>query len=375
MQHSPGMKPSHVVQRFAIPGSLVYIAAIERGNVNDTYQAVFRAGASVCRVILQRISRRVFPDPEAIMRNLRVVTDHVRRGVERDTAATGREWGFPQMIRTRDGADVLRDAQGDYWRALTMVDGAASYDKVRGAEHAHEAGVVLGCFHRLISDIDISRLHDPLPGFHILPEYLRNYDRTMTTPEARDRLDGSPEVRRLQAFVEERRASVATLEEAKARGELCSRPIHGDPKVDNIMIDNFTGRGIGIVDLDTVKPGLIHYDFGDALRSICNPAGEDEADLEHVTFDLALCQAFIRGYDVHARDFLTEADRRYLFDAIRLIAFELGLRFFQDYLVGDVYFKVRFEEHNLNRARVQFKVCESIELSETSIRKALAFRA
>ena len=137
------------------------------------------------------------------------------------------------------------------------------------------------------------------------------------------------------------------------------------------MIDDFTGYSIGIIDLDTVKPGLLHYDFGDALRSACNPAGEDEVDLAAVFFDIDLCAAFVEGYMKQATGFITEADKFYLFDAIHLITFELGLRFFQDYLAGDKYFKVRFEGHNLNRAKVQFKLCESIEANEKSIRKTI----
>ena len=138
------------------------------------------------------------------------------------------------------------------------------------------------------------------------------------------------------------------------------------------MIDDLTGKGTGIVDLDTVKPGLIHYDFGDALRSICNPAGEEVLQLKDVRFDLKLCEAFIEGYMSRARKFLTLQDRERLYDSIRLIAFELGLRFFQDFLAGDVYFKVRSPGHNLNRARVQFRLCQSIENQEREIRRLLA---
>ena len=138
------------------------------------------------------------------------------------------------------------------------------------------------------------------------------------------------------------------------------------------MIDQLTGKGTAIIDLDTVGPGLIHYDFGDAMRSIGNPAGEEVSELAHVKFDLDLCAAFCRGYATRARDFLTDQDRLRLYDAIRLIAFELGLRFFEDYLNGNQYFKVRDPEQNLNRARVQFRLCESIETRERQIRGILS---
>jgi Ser/Thr protein kinase RdoA (MazF antagonist) len=146
---------------------------------------------------------------------------------------------------------------------------------------------------------------------------------------------------------------------------------HGDPKVNNIMIDDITGKGTAMIDLDTVSPGLIHFDFGDALRSICNPAGEEETNLAKVVFDEDLCTAFCKGYMREAGAFLTDADRGYLYDSIRLLPFELGLRFFRDYLNGNRYFKTSTPEQNLNRARVQFRLCESVEARERSIRSAL----
>ena len=179
------------------------------------------------------------------------------------------------------------------------------------------------------------------------------------------------EVRNLQRFVEERRELAPVLLDAIAAGELEPRPIHGDPKVSNIMIDDDTGKGTAIIDLDTVKPGLIHYDFGDALRSICNRQGEETSDLAKISFDLDYCESFVRGYMIHAKEFLTDNDKKYLYDSIRLITFELGLRFFHDYLAGNVYFKVKTPEQNLQRAQVQFRLCESIETRKRQINGVL----
>jgi Ser/Thr protein kinase RdoA (MazF antagonist) len=147
--------------------------------------------------------------------------------------------------------------------------------------------------------------------------------------------------------------------------------MHGDPKVNNIMFDCQTGKAVSVVDLDTVKPGLVHYDIGDCLRSGCNPQGEETTEWQSVYFDLDLCQAMLQGYLQVAKAFLTENDYVYLFDAIRLIALELGLRFFTDYLAGSVYFKVKYPDHNLARALVQFKLTESIERQETAIQKLI----
>ncbi|MCP4681770.1 MAG: aminoglycoside phosphotransferase family protein, partial [Desulfobacterales bacterium] len=158
------------------------------------------------------------------------------------------------------------------------------------------------------------------------------------------------------------------LERAKDQAELFLRPIHGDPKINNIMIDETTEQAISVIDLDTVKPGLIHYDIGDCLRSCCNPLGEETDDLENIRFDTGLCRVILQGYVSEANSFLSKNDYLYFYDAIRLIAFELGLRFFADYLAGNVYFKVKHREHNLLRALVQFKLTENIESQEADIR-------
>ncbi len=154
-------------------------------------------------------------------------------------------------------------------------------------------------------------------------------------------------------------------------GELQNRLIHGDPKGSNIMIDDDSGKGTAIIDLDTVKPGLIHYDFGDAPRSLCNRAGEEAENLSDVVFDLDFCDAFVHGYTVNAKNFLTKTDRKYPYDAIRLIAFERGIRFFQDHPAGNVYFKIRVPGQNLHRANVQFRLCERIDIRKRQIKQLL----
>ena len=365
------MLAATMAQRFDVAGRLVSVEPTGQGNVNDTYLAIFRTHFSEQRFVLQKINKRVFPRPLLIMQNMRVVTEHVLQRLELEADQADRIWQLPRIITTKSGEDYSLDEQGDYWRAISLIASARSYDAIQNLEHAHEAGFVLGQFQRLISDIPPERLHDTLVGFHITPGYLQKLDDALATPEGTARLNSQAEALRCQRFVQDRREWCAVLENAKARGELKLRPMHGDPKISNIMIDEATGKGTCIVDLDTVKPGLIHYDFGDCLRSACNPAGEEELDLQKVYFDTDLCQVIVKGYMSFAKDFITERDRFYFFDSIRLITFELGLRFFADFLAGDKYFKVRHDGQNLNRARVQFRLCESIETREPIIRRIL----
>jgi Ser/Thr protein kinase RdoA (MazF antagonist) len=223
-------------------------------------------------------------------------------------------------------------------------------------------------FHNLISDLDPARLYDTLAGFHVTPGYLAHYERVLAETE----MPISSQVRYGMQIVAARSGWASVLEDALARGDLRLRPIHGDPKINNFMIDGETGRAISLVDLDTVKPGLVHYDIGDCLRSCCNPLGEETDRVDEVRFDLELCRAILEGYLSVAHRFLNEKDVAHIYDAVRLIAFELGLRFFTDYLEGDVYFKVQHQEQNLQRAFVQFKVMESIEAQEGAIRAIVA---
>tara|TARA_R110002096_G_scaffold21252_2_gene69237 strand:- start:343 stop:1455 length:1113 start_codon:yes stop_codon:yes gene_type:complete len=360
-----------IATQFDVPGRLVTLQPIGSGNVNDTYRVILRTTFSEEQYILQKINRSVFTDPAAVMSNMKAVTVHAHAQIAAEADQADRIWQLPRVIPSKDGGDFVLDDQGECWRALSMIASTTSYDRVSIPEHALEAGRVLGHFQRIISGLPIDQLADTLPGFHITPGYLSQYDQCLVQADARERLEASSEAQRLSQFVESRRNLAEVLESAKEQGKLVERPIHGDPKITNVMIDQLTGKGTCMVDLDTVKPGLIHYDFGDAVRSGCNPGGEETTDLSEVCLDLELFESLVRGYLTEAKEFLTEEDKRYLFDSIRVITFELGLRFFADYLAGDVYFKTNYDGQNLNRARVQFALCESIEARESKMRDIL----
>ena len=222
-------------------------------------------------------------------------------------------------------------------------------------------------FHNLISDLPTSKLADTLPGFHITPGYLAQYQQVLS----QTKVNLSTESNHCLRFISDRSSWANVLENAKAQGILNLRPIHGDPKVNNIMIDTNTKQAISLIDLDTVKPGLIHYDLGDCLRSCCNLLGEETQNWQDVTFDTDICQSVLKGYLSVAKNFLTDRDYEYIYVAIRLIAFELGLRFFSDYLAGNIYFKTKYPEHNLHRALVQFQLTNSIENQENSLRRII----
>jgi Ser/Thr protein kinase RdoA (MazF antagonist) len=371
-----------IAQEFAWQTPVRAVEVYGSGNVNDTYLVTLTETAPHIgqdRFVLQRVNQHVFHHPDLILVNMRTFLTHIAARTAVATAPNGHPhltqgWRMPQVIATRSGSNGYLDQGSAYWRAITLVEGAKTYGKIRDAAHAREAGYALGHFHNLLSDLDPALLHDTLPGFHVTPGYLAAYDQVLTGATAAERQQGEQRatIDAIRQFIDERRALATVLEDALARGELTLRAIHGDPKVDNILIDDHSAAAVSIIDLDTVKPGLVHYDIGDCLRSCCNPAGEETTDLEAVVFDIDLCRVILEGYLAEAASFFTDADYGYIYDSIRLITFELGLRFFSDYLAGDPYFKTRYPTHNLQRALVQFRLVAAIEAQEAAIRQIVA---
>ncbi|PZD74195.1 N-acetylhexosamine 1-kinase [Acaryochloris thomasi RCC1774] len=351
-----------IAAQFAQKGRVATAQEFGQGNVNDTYLVTLDSGEAP--FVLQRINTHVFRQPELVMRNMRTFTEHVRQRQRTDVLCAERRWDVPQVLLTQSQQDHWLESDGTVWRAISFIDAAQSFDTIQSLDHAREVGYGLGMFHHLISDLPSEQLADTLEGFHITPRYLQQYESVLE----QNSMGSSPEVNYCRAFICDRTSLAHTLETAKAKGLLPLRLMHGDPKINNIMIDAVTGQAVSLIDLDTVKPGLVHYDIGDCLRSSCNPLGEETDQWESVCFDLDLSQAVLQGYLSVARSFLTPTDYDYLFDAIRLIAFELGLRFFTDYLMGDRYFKTQYPDHNLARALVQFKLTESIEAQERSLK-------
>lgn len=352
-----------VAAEFAPQGKVIGIEAFGSGNINDTF-LVRLDYPRAPHFVLQRINPQVFQQPELMMQNLQILTEHVRDRLQR--APLNRRWEIPQVLLSPQGP-YWRGTTGDCWRAMSFIANSTACDTLQTLAQAEEVGMALGIFHTLISDLPPANLADTLPGFHLTPLYLQHYQQVL----AQNPPPPTLEVEYCLKFIRDRQDWAPVLEAAKAAGKLPLRLMHGDPKVNNILFDASTGQAISMVDLDTVKPGLVHYDIGDCLRSGCNLAGEETEQWQTVTFEPELCRSMLQGYLAMAQGFLSANDYAYLYDAIRLIAFELGLRFFTDYLAGNTYFKVKHPEHNLIRALVQFKLTESIESQQTRIRQMI----
>lgn len=359
------MSLEHDIARQFVPGGQdCTIHPFGHGLINDSFLVTTKTGPWA---VLQRINRHVFPKPELIMENLRVLAAQVRGRAASGTVA-GNGIRLPEILKSQVGRDYVIDAEGGFWRALEFIEDSRTIETITDIRQAEEVGVALGRFHALIHDLDPARLHQTLPGFHDAWGYFSRFLRAFARPRHvsinRSLLQGL-------AFVENRSRLTRVLDQAWRNGKLMIRPIHGDTKLNNFLFNKNTGKAISLIDLDTVQPGLIHFDIGDCLRSCANPAGESPEDIASVWFDLDIGRAILEHYLAETRGFLTRADFEYLYDAIRLIPFELGLRFFTDHLEGDHYFKIDRPGQNLHRALVQFRLTASIEEQEQQIKQLI----
>jgi Ser/Thr protein kinase RdoA (MazF antagonist) len=323
------------------------LSALGNGLINDT----FLVQTSDKPFVLQRINHSVFPEPAQIMANLSQLNLHVAQK-PKDTV----KLIIPSILKTQNNDELYQDEQGSYWRALEYIANTESLETISHITQVQKTGFALGHFHRLVSDLDPSLLYDTLPGFHIAPDYLSHYQQVL--PIANN--VSSPESQYCAAFIASHQHIINDLEAAKQQGLLPLRVIHGDPKLNNFLFAKDTQQIISLIDLDTVKPGLVHYDIGDCLRSCCHNLATNE-------FDLEIATVLLTSYLSEAGLFFSEADYDYLYASIRLIPFELGLRFYTDYLEGSRYFKVTEPEQNLHRAVNQFQLCESIMQQELAI--------
>ena len=353
-----------IANQFTLDG-VAQIQEYGSGNINSTFLVTQDVQPPF---ILQRINTAVFCQPELVMNNMCILSDYVSQRLEQSNLSTiDRRWLIPEVLSTSQQQNYWIAEDNSFWRAISFIDNSQSFDTIQNIQHGQEIGYGLGMFHHLINDLPIENLADTLEGFHITPEYLQHYQKVIET----NKIKSSPEINYCLKFISDRPSLPYVLESAKASGRLNIRTIHGDPKINNIMIDCSTNRAVAMIDLDTVKPGLIHYDIGDCLRSGCNRLGEETECWEEVVFDPEVAEAILQGYLSITKEFLTDNDYKYIYDSIRLLAFELGLRFFTDYLEDNVYFSVNSPEHNLKRALIQFKLTESIEAQETEIRNII----
>jgi len=352
--------PQEIISHFCADPSSVDINSLGEGNINDT----FLLCTAERSIVLQRINATVFPDPNILINNLLHLSHHFSSL----TDDTEQRWQDLTLIPSLNGAPSIRDKEGAVWRALSYIEGSVCFSRAETELQAEQTGWALGHFHKRIAGLDVAKIQIPLPGFHKLGNYLKQYDQLSSDKKVYN----SAKITICLQSISDNKEDALFLEKTCSQESHNLQTIHGDPKIANVLFDKNSGLAISLIDLDTVGPGILQHDIGDCLRSVCNNGGE-ESKLDKVTFDLNLCKATLKGYFEASGSLLTSSDRELIYDGIKAITYELGLRFFMDYLQGGIYFKCNKPEDTLGKALVQFVLLQDIIAKEDTIRNLTTF--
>lgn len=346
----------HISEEFGTKGEIESIEPHGNGHINDTYLVTCREeSGDTHRYILQRINHEVFKDPDGLMENVVRVTSFLRKKIEEAGGDPERE--TLNVIPLRNGGYYRIADDGTFWRMYRCVEDADSFDVVEKPEDFYESAVAFGHFQKLLADYPAGTLHETIPNFHNTIDRLNNFKKAVEA----DSMKRAGEVREEIQFVLDREEDCHVICDMLKSGEIPLRVTHNDTKLNNIMIDRKTGKGICVIDLDTVMPGSALYDYGDSIRFGANTGEEDEKDLSKISCDLELFELYTKGFIGGCGGSLTEKEIRMLPMGAKLMTLECGMRFLADYLEGDHYFKIARPEHNLDRCRTQFCMVKDME--------------
>lgn len=359
--------PRAVLRHFQVDGEFVSAAPLGNGHINDTYAVVLQQGDACMRHTLQRINHRIFTRPDVLMRNVERVCAHVRaKLVEEGADDIGRR-GLT-LIPTRDGRAWHADAAGNHWRLYVFIGRASTIDRVESVLQAREAARAFGRFQRQLADLPPPKLEGILPDFH----HTRRRFEALRAAVAADPENRAAGARAEIDFVLARESMVDILIGARTAGRIPERVTHNDAKLNNVLLDDVTSEGLCVIDLDTVMPGVLPFDFGDLCRTATRPTRGDETDLSRVEMRMDLFEAIVHGYLGVIGERLVPAERELLVFSAGLITLETGIRFLTDHLQGDPYFKTARPKHNLDRCRVQFKMVDSFERNRPAMERIVA---
>lgn len=346
----------NILPLFPFEGELETLKLYGSGHINDTYAAIFRLpDGTQKRYTVQRINTQVFRDPDGLMKNIVGVTSFLRKKIEQSGGNPERE--TLTALLTRDNKEYYQDMEGGCWRVYFYIRDSFSVDRAESVEEFYEAARTFGKFQMQLADYPAETLCETIPKFHDTVNRLQNLKNAI----AADPMGRVKDVQAEINFALEREADTHVLLDLLHEGKLPLRVTHNDTKISNILLDSNTKQGICVIDLDTVLPGLVHYDFGDAIRFGASTAAEDEQDLSKVSMDLDLFEAYTRGFLEMVGSALSPMEKETLHWGAKLMTLECGMRFLTDYLEGDSYFKIHRDGQNLDRARTQFKLVADME--------------
>ena len=348
-------KVHEAIDGFKLPGELKECIRYGSGHINDTYRLTYETPQGTKRYILQRMSTSIFKKPLELMENVSGVTAWLRKKIIENGGNPERE--TLTLVKSNDGLPYFVDSTGEYWRVYLFIEGATCYDAVKDDNDFYQSAVAFGHFQRLLADYPAETLHETIKDFHNTPDRLEKFKKAV----AEDVCGRAASVQKEIDFILEREELTHALYDLQLDGRLPLRVTHNDTKLNNIMIDDETGKAICVIDLDTVMPGLTANDFGDSIRFGASTALEDEQDLSKVSCDLHLFDVYARGFIEGCGGALTDLEIDMLPMGAILMTFENGIRFLTDHLEGDHYFHIHREGHNLDRCRTQLTLVKDME--------------
>ncbi len=344
-----------VLTHFNLKGEMTHAEKCRSGHINITYHVIYNDQDKKHDYIVQEINQNVFRDVNALMENIFNVTTFLCKKIAEEGGDTERE--TLHFIKTTDGKKYYLAPDGRAFRIYEFVENSASHDQ-GDTVLLYQSGRAFGRFQRRLSSFPADSLFETIPNFHNTSYRYENEFLPAVDEDVMDRAYGcGDEIK----FVKERKDKFSHLADLQKKGEIPVRVTHNDTKLNNVIFDSNTDEAICVIDLDTVMPGLLLYDFGDSIRFGANTAAEDEKDLNKVSVNLKNFEAYARGFLMETKDTLTKAEIDNLAFSAWLMTMEVGMRFLTDYLAGDVYFQTKYEGHNLVRARNQLKLALDME--------------
>ena len=358
------MDLKEILKHFQIEEKECSIELHGNGHINHTY-AVTIEGKK--KYILQRINTSIFKNMQELMENIVHVTDYLREKIICAGGDPKRE--TLSIIRTIDNQSYYTDEDGNSWRVFLFIENAKTFEKVESEEIFYQSAVAFGRFQALLADYPAKTLHETIPDFHNTFKRYLDFEKAVEE----DILNRAHEVKKEIEFIRARVEEMSILSDMQKKGELPVRVTHNDTKLNNIMMDSTTHKGICIIDLDTVMPGLAVHDFGDAIRFGANTAAEDEPDISKVSLSLPLYELYVKGFLEGCGGQLTDKEIEMLPMGAKMMTLECGMRFLADYLQGDIYYKIKHKQHNLDRSRSQLALVADMEIKWEQMCKAAAF--
>ena len=349
------------IERFFGKNHLAELLVCQTGHINHTYFLRINGGHRSGHHVLQKINGNVFKKPEQVMENIDKVTSHIKNKFEQLEENPYRR--VLTLVPTVTGEKWFVDENNTIWRTYVFIENATTYDVAESPEQAYQAAKAYGEFSSLLSDLPIDQLHETIPDFHNTPKRFEQFEQAVAKASSERIASAKREIE----FADSRKNITSVLMDCIADKTMKLRITHNDTKLNNVMIDDNSEIGVCVIDLDTVMPGLALYDFGDCVRTAASTGEEDEQNLDLIEMDIKMFEALVHGYLESAGESLSPKEIELLAFSGKLITYEIGLRFLADHLNGDIYFKTHRENHNLDRARVQFKLVKSMEEQEEAM--------